>query len=98
MLPIGVEIMNRPIAYDVTHLVSRLRSSVVSGIERVDLAYGRYFSASARTACGVHYGLFKPHTMSPQRVQETVRMLDRRSCDIAVPHENDPWAELYRWL
>jgi glycosyltransferase involved in cell wall biosynthesis len=90
--------MKRPIAYDTTHLVSRLCSSAVSGIERVDLAYGRYFAASPRMACGVHYGLFKPHTMSPLRVKEIVHLLDRRSCDLAAHCEDDRWARLRAWL
>src|SRR5262245_13830112 len=90
--------MDRPIAYDVTHLVSRLRSAVVSGIERVDLAYGRHFAASPRMPCAVHYGLFKPHTLSPARVQEIVRRLDRRSCDLGEAEQNGQWSELYRWV
>ena len=38
--------MPRPIAFDVTHLASRLTIDSPSGIDKVDLAYAQYFSRS----------------------------------------------------
>jgi glycosyltransferase involved in cell wall biosynthesis len=38
--------MSRPIIYDVTHLVCRMPARALTGIDRVDLAYGRHFAAS----------------------------------------------------
>lgn len=48
--------MPRPIAFDVTHLASRLTIDSPSGIDKVDLAYAQYFSRSP-CAAAVHYGL-----------------------------------------
>lgn len=48
--------MPRPIAFDVTHLASRLPIDSPSGIDKVDLAYARHFSQSP-CAAAVHYGL-----------------------------------------
>jgi len=38
--------MPRPIVYDVTHLVFRMAARAVTGIDRIDLAYGRHFAAA----------------------------------------------------
>ena len=61
--PAGPE---RPLVYDLTHLVSRLTSAASSGIDRVDLAYGVHFAGADRIIAGAHYGLTGPHLVSPQ--------------------------------
>lgn len=48
--------MPRQIAFDVTHLASRLTIDSPSGIDKVDLAYARFFGQS-QCAAAVHYGL-----------------------------------------
>jgi glycosyltransferase involved in cell wall biosynthesis len=90
--------MTRPLAFDTTHLVSRLRSSSASGIERVDIAYARHFAQSPRLACGVHYGLRGPHTQAPQRVTDMLGLLDRRACDSIDLVQDDHWARVRGWL
>ena len=51
--------MTRPIAFDVTHLASRLPVSHPTGIDKVDLAYAERFGAQG-CEVAVHYGLARP--------------------------------------
>lgn len=51
--------MSRPLAFDLTHLVTRLPVKHPSGIDKVDLAYARHF-ATAPCDVAVHYGLRHP--------------------------------------
>lgn len=74
--------MTRAICFDVTHLVSRLMIRAPSGIDKVDLAYGRHFAARA-LGPGVHYGLGAPHTLTPARVREITDLAQ------ATPWEDD---------
>jgi glycosyltransferase involved in cell wall biosynthesis len=77
MPPHKVRFSKRAVVFDVTHLVTRLNRQATSGIDRVDLAYGRYFSdESSRIACGTHYGLFAPHIWSPEKVVSLVKLFE----------------------
>jgi glycosyltransferase involved in cell wall biosynthesis len=67
--------MPKPICFDLTHLVSRLGIPAPSGIDKVDLAYGRHFAG--RGAPGVHYGLRKPHTISPASAGQIIDQTER---------------------
>lgn len=80
--------MPRPIAFDITHLVSRLPVSNPSGIDKVDLAYAGYF---ARAGCetAVHYGLRQPR-FHPGRVVKEVVELASRSRWAGASEEGDP--------
>ncbi|MGO4682115.1 glycosyltransferase family 4 protein [Hyphomicrobium sp. 2TAF46] len=51
--------MSRPIAFDATHVVSRLVVERPSGIDKVDLLYLEHF-ARDRCSTAVHYGLTAP--------------------------------------
>ncbi len=65
--------VRRPVVYDLTHLVSRLSTQASSGIDRVDLAYGDYFTTGdRRMAAGAHYGPIGPHVLSLKRSRDIV--------------------------
>ena len=51
--------MPRPIAFDITHVVSRLPITQPSGIDKVDLAFVAHFAQSPCDAA-VHYGASRP--------------------------------------
>lgn len=86
----------RPIAFDVTHLVSSLDRLAISGIDRVDLAYGRYLAAEGRLMCGLHFGYLRPHRYSPARVGALVRRLNVRVGDDDA--RSFAWPGLRAWL
>jgi glycosyltransferase involved in cell wall biosynthesis len=57
----------RPIAFDVTHLASRLPVRQPSGIDKVDLAYASHFAHNpCQTA--VHYGVWRPRFHDGQAI------------------------------
>jgi len=69
--------MSRPIVYDVTHLVARLAVEDPTGIDRVDLAFGRHF-AEFRHSCifASHYGRYSPRVMQPAMLRQIVRQAE----------------------
>ncbi|MEL6059953.1 MULTISPECIES: glycosyltransferase family 4 protein [unclassified Methylobacterium] len=54
---------DRPIAFDLTRLVTRLRHASPSGIDRVDLAYARTFLGGTRSGVGVVSTAFGPRIL-----------------------------------
>lgn len=88
----------RPIAFDVTHLVSRLNRRATTGIDRVDLAYARHFSASVNFACGLHYGWRAPHVFDPSRVRGLVDRFNRKVGDAEAPTSEPVWEDLRAWI
>ena len=68
--------MPRPIAFDITHLVSRLPVASPSGIDKVDLAYAQHF-ARLGCAAAVHYGFWRPRFHPGQVVGEVVDLASR---------------------
>ena len=58
--------------YDLTYLIARLRADTGTGIDRIDLAYARYF-LEQRGSTGVHYGRNAPHLMSPAHARGYIR-------------------------
>lgn len=80
--------MSRPLAFDITHLVSRLPVSNPSGIDKVDLAYARYFAQLGCDAA-VHYGLRHPRIHPGDAVGEVVE-LATRSRWIGIGEAHDP--------
>lgn len=88
----------RPIAFDVTHLVSRLNRRATTGIDRVDLAYARHFSASAGFACGLHYGWRSPHLFGAARVRRLVDRFNRKVGDAEAPASEPVWEDLQAWI
>jgi glycosyltransferase involved in cell wall biosynthesis len=90
--------MTRPVAYDATHLVTRLDSRATTGIDGVDLAYARHFVQSPQLACGVHYGLTTPHVLARARLEALVERAtahreNGRGADSAAE-----WESVRAWL
>lgn len=84
----------RPLVYDATHLVSRLRGTTATGIDFVDRAYARHLTGNARIACGLHYGALAPHVLHPDFVAELSRFHDCKFDDADDPR----WRTLRLWL
>lgn len=82
--------MQRPLAYDVTHLVTRLPTAQTSGIEKVDLAYAKCLPQLGCDAL-VHYGLWRPRTHMPAKVADLLRFAP-------VQCPDSGYAKVYGWL
>ncbi|MBS0251428.1 MAG: glycosyltransferase family 1 protein, partial [Proteobacteria bacterium] len=80
----------RPLAYDITHLVTRLPMPQTSGIEKVDLAFARHFSQSACDVL-VHYGHLKPKSFKPEALADLLRYAPVKSPRAGYAH-------VYSWL
>jgi glycosyltransferase involved in cell wall biosynthesis len=88
----------RPIAFDVTHLVSRLNRRAMTGIDRVDLAYAQHFAANRLIDCGLHYGWRAPHMFNPPRVRSLVERFTRKVGDVDGQLTDPIWEDLQVWL
>jgi glycosyltransferase involved in cell wall biosynthesis len=74
--------MRRPIVLDATHLVTRLSRRATTGIDRVDLAYARYFTQrGSRTAAATQYGLFRPHVLGTARMRSLIQQFERQQME-----------------
>ena len=88
----------RAIVYDVTHLTTRLQGVTTTGIDWVDRAYARHWAASERLACGLHYGLFSPHLLSPPLVAELSMRHERKFIRADASPPELAWLQLREWL
>jgi glycosyltransferase involved in cell wall biosynthesis len=91
--------MPRPIAYDVTHLVSRMAARAVTGIDRIDLAYGCHFAAVAdKNVTAAFCGAAGPRVMS----ETTLRKIARQAQIASWEHEplgaDANFTRIKRWL
>ncbi|MEO1205110.1 MAG: glycosyltransferase family 1 protein [Pseudomonadota bacterium] len=87
--------MARKLAFDVTHLASRLPIETPSGIDKVDLAFAEYLTERADIL--VHYGLRKPRFHSPAGLASLTHAGSARWGS----HKNygdDAWAQLSSFL
>ena len=74
--------MSRQIVLDVSHLITRLTQPAPTGVDRVDLAYARYFVKDRRlSSCGTQYGLFRPHVLMPSRVKFLVGSIEQQQAE-----------------
>lgn len=89
--------MPRPIAFDITHLISRLPVSAPSGIDKVDMAYARHFAANP-AAAAVHYGLRGPRFHPGATVAEALVAATRDRWAATHVEADRAYADLYRWL
>ena len=91
--------MSHSIAYDATHLITRLLVKEATGIGRVDLAYGRHFASVFRGhVLGAHYGMGIPYGMSRTELREIVREAET-GCYEDISLEGDSEFELLSsWL
>ena len=58
---------DRPIAFDLTRLVTRLRHASPSGIDRVDLAYARFYLGRPGPAVGMVSTAYGPRVLDRER-------------------------------
>jgi glycosyltransferase involved in cell wall biosynthesis len=83
---------DRPIAFDLTRLVTRLRHPSPSGIDRVDLAYARVFLGRPGPAFGVVSTAFGPRVLDRARALAIVEAVaagwveDREAASDPVYH------------
>jgi hypothetical protein len=61
----------RPVAFDITHLLSRLDISAPTGIDRVDLSYAKHFIASGKGSA-VWFWLGYPATLPSKEFEALV--------------------------
>jgi glycosyltransferase involved in cell wall biosynthesis len=82
--------MQRSLAYDVTHLVTRLPTAQTSGIEKVDLAFAKCLPDLGCDAL-VHYGRWRPRIHEPAKVAGLLRYSP-------VDSPDSGYARVYGWL
>ena len=91
--------MPRPIAFDLTHLVHRVAYDAPSGIDRVDLAYGRHFGfVPGKIAVAVHYAKGQPQVSAPPRLAEAVGRLEERWRETIGTDDDHVYDLTKRWL
>ncbi len=61
----------RPVLFDLTHLIARLRAPSATGIDRIDLAFAAHFLAQGAQAS--RYGPTAPRLLRPQAAQRFAR-------------------------
>ncbi len=92
----------RPTVVDLTYVAARLGAATPTGIERVDAAFARHFTAGVGEApgeaCAIHYGLLAPHALLPRTAR---RLVDEAAAvwRPATGSADDPvYAAVARWL
>ena len=83
-------------AYDMSHLISRLRAQTATGIDRIDLAYSRHLlDRTPDHAFGLHHSRRGPHIMTADMAREYVRAAEQvwttERCGSILP-------SLARWI
>jgi glycosyltransferase involved in cell wall biosynthesis len=88
----------RPIVFDVTHLVSRLTELASTGIDRIDLAYATHFTGLGTMAAGLHYGFWRPHLFSVDQAREVVDLSGSRWTPAPGGARETTFPAILRWL
>ncbi len=96
-MPTASTIVQRPIVFDVTHVVSRLPKLASTGIDRIDLAYASRFTRPGAMAAGVHYGLRRPHLLSVEQARQFVALSGSLWSE-AGDANGAAFAAVLRWL
>ncbi len=73
-MPAASTIVQRPIVFDITHVVSRLSTLASTGIDRIDLAYASHFARPDAMVAGLHYGVRRPHLLSADQARAMVAL------------------------
>src|ERR1700685_419767 len=95
--------MPRPIAYDVTHLVCRMAdramTGAMTGIDRIDLAYGRHLAAAHDAEIlGAFCGATEPHVMGGTTLRKIVWQAQRSSWEHASLETDRNFVRIKNWL
>jgi glycosyltransferase involved in cell wall biosynthesis len=91
--------MQRPIVYDITHLVFRMAARAMTGIDRIDLAYGRHFAATPDGGvAGAFCGAAGPHITAPTMLRKIVRQAQRGSWEHQPLETDKNFLRVRDWL
>jgi glycosyltransferase involved in cell wall biosynthesis len=90
--------MARPITYDVTHLVFRMAARAMTGIDRIDLAYGRHFAVADGAVTGAFCGAAGPHVMNTATLRRIVRQAQRGSWEHEPLESDKNFLRVRDWL
>ena len=91
--------MKNEIAYDITHLAHRRHYPAPAGIEKVDLAYARYFSENRDILCAaIHYGVTDPILFDSKWVKRLVALLSERWREDLSSDHDEKFLRLRAWL
>lgn len=91
--------MVRPIVYDLTHLRQRATADAPSGIDRVDLAFGRHFGRHSPSQLeAMQYGLRSPQLCTLAELRSAVAELDARWQETRSPEAYARFAAIRGWL
>ncbi len=69
----ALSMARRPVIFDMSHLIARLRARTGTGIDRIDLAYALHFFAEGGAQEAVRYGSGPPRLMSAKWAQRFTR-------------------------
>lgn len=97
MAAVSVNARPRPVCFDVTHLVGRMTVLAPSGIDKVDLAYGRHF-ATRGSGPVTHYGLLKPHVLRHDHLSHIVTAFARHAWARPFADDDPHLARAIAWL
>jgi glycosyltransferase involved in cell wall biosynthesis len=90
--------MKRPIVYDITHLQSRTSFETPSGIDRIDLAFGRHFSSERKIEACIQYAWNYPTVREPGRLDDLVRRLEARWGERSLLEQDVKFKETKDWI
>jgi glycosyltransferase involved in cell wall biosynthesis len=90
--------MARTIAYDVTHLVFRMAARAMTGIDRIDLAYGRHFASANGAVTGTFCGATGPHVINTPTLRKIVAQAQRGSWEHEPLETDKNFRRVRDWL
>lgn len=84
----------RPVAYDMSHLIARLRADTGTGIDRIDLAFASHFFATSAQCEAVRYGFGPPRLIAGDWAAKFTRAAQR----VWTRADNPQTEALWAWL
>jgi glycosyltransferase involved in cell wall biosynthesis len=84
----------RPVIYDMSHLIARLRADTATGIDRIDLAYATHFFSQTQRGAAARYGATSPRLIAGERAREFTRAAQGAWMETPSPQARALWA----WL
>ncbi len=84
----------RPIVYDMSHLIARLRAQTGTGIDRIDLAFASHFFATSADCEAVRYGAGTPRLIAAPWAHHFTRAAQ----DVWTRPQNAQADALWAWL
>ena len=84
----------RPIIYDLSHLIARLRAQTGTGIDRIDLAFASHFLSGAAPSEGARYSLGPPRIIGDGWAQRFIQAAQK----VWIDDEGGRAEALWSWL